>query len=446
MKIRGQGLKTSLSCLLSLLLVLSSFGMAAAENYEVDMNAELVPAGQIDFEITAQINVSNTRDDADVLTFTPLVITNNEPLDGIKVSKIAYSAPQDPTFTLAQSSTDFSDTANADKFAILISNDNIPAFDLATGDYTRGGRVEANSQKIFNITGKLGPISDDMDDVSLGSLVVTVESGKLPAYVLIESPTDNNIILKLEYFSQDSCAAIQYSFDGISWDAEDTLASAKGSNSYFITGHSKLYLRGVSPNGFSGESILLLSAGPENLKLSGNIMSLLDYRKLERGEMPTLPEDAFYCLFAGSPSLEDASELLLPASTVPAGAYKNMFNFCEHLVKPPALPATEVGDMAYNSMFAVCTSLEYLPWISMTKFTANSDAVAESACEKMFTGCSNIKISKVKTGEYQTEYIVPPCANDNVDNYYMFSDTGGTFKDMEVSGGTYYTSNGIIYP
>lgn len=413
------------------------------------MNAELVPAGQIDFEITAEINVSNTRDDADVLTFTPLVITNNEPLDSIKVSKIAYSAPQNATFTLADSTTDFSDAANADKFAIFISNDNISAFDLATGDYTRGGMIEANSEKTFNITGKLGPITDDMDDVSLGSLVVTVESGKLSAYVLIESPTDNNILLQLDGLSSESCAAIQYSFDGISWNAQDTLASAKGSDTFFSTEHNKLYLRGVSPEGFNRGSIKLYSTGPDNLKISGNIMSLLDYTKLERGEMPTLPAEAFFHLFANSPGLGDASELILPAATVPANAYQGMFYYCQNLVKPPALPATEAGDSAYANMFADCTSLQYLPWIGMTKYTADSGST-DSACWDMFSFCSNIKISKDKTGEYQTEYIVPHgFISENLkecSNMYMFNQTGGTFTDSDVYGGTYYTSNGIIYP
>ena len=67
----------------------------------------------------------------------------------------------------------------------------------------------------------------------------------------------------------------------------------------------------------------------------------------------------------------------------------------------------------------------------------------------MFYGCTKIKLSTTKIGEYQTAYRIPKSgtgttATDALKN--MFSSTGGTFTGTPEINTTYYlsTSNAVV--
>ena len=65
----------------------------------------------------------------------------------------------------------------------------------------------------------------------------------------------------------------------------------------------------------------------------------------------------------------------------------------------------------------------------------------------MFNGCTKIKLSTTKTGNYQTAYRVPTVgtgvtANSAFTN--MFTSTGGTFTGTPTINTTYYTENQVI--
>ena len=88
-----------------------------------------------------------------------------------------------------------------------------------------------------------------------------------------------------------------------------------------------------------------------------------------------------------------------------------MFTGCTSLTQAPALPAMTLADFCYRSMFQGCTSL---------------------------------KLSSTKTGEYTQEYRIPssgegvtvPSALSS-----MFSFTGGTFTGTPSINTTYYLSS-----
>ena len=65
----------------------------------------------------------------------------------------------------------------------------------------------------------------------------------------------------------------------------------------------------------------------------------------------------------------------------------------------------------------------------------------------MFYGCTKIKLSTTKTGNYQTAYRVPT-SGTGVDSTSaltnMFSSTGGTFVGTPTINTTYYTENTIV--
>ena len=84
-------------------------------------------------------------------------------------------------------------------------------------------------------------------------------------------------------------------------------------------------------------------------------------------------------------SLVDASELLLPAKSIPNGCYKLMFMNNTKLKYPPKiLPAQYVPITAYEDMFNGCSSLVSIPTILGTEF--NMDA-----CSGMFIDCTELK-------------------------------------------------------
>ena len=94
----------------------------------------------------------------------------------------------------------------------------------------------------------------------------------------------------------------------------------------------------------------------------------------------------------------------------------------------------------FSGAFLNCTALTSLP-----KLTATS--LSYGCYYWMFYGCSNIKVSTVQTGEYQTPYRIPASGTGTAEQralYEMFSGTGGTFTNTPVINTTYYTNNNVI--
>ena len=116
-------------------------------------------------------------------------------------------------------------------------------------------------------------------------------------------------------------------------------------------------------------------------KAYGNIMSLLD----EEGfaTKTDLPDTkyVFYGLFMGNSTLIDASELLLPATTLANACYSQMFSGCTSLTTAPKLPATTLTAGCYYSMFNGCTSLTSA-YVKAAFIEENDE------CGSMFNDCT----------------------------------------------------------
>ena len=122
-----------------------------------------------------------------------------------------------------------------------------------------------------------------------------------------------------------------------------------------------------------------ISGGTAEVKVYGNIMSLLDEERF--ATKTDLQNYAFFGLFLENTKLIDASELLLPAATLTASCYQQMFEGCTALTKAPKLPATWLETYCYYSMFSGCTSLT-----SAYVKAAYINVTAE--CDGMFGGCT----------------------------------------------------------
>ena len=117
-------------------------------------------------------------------------------------------------------------------------------------------------------------------------------------------------------------------------------------------------------------------SGSGKVKVSGNIMSLLD----KTGKRTTMPEYGFFMLFYGCTNLTDASQLKLPSTTLANSCYSWMFGGCDKLQKTPELPATTLAKYCYSSMFDCCRCLEIAPELPAT-------ILADGCYSSMFSYC-----------------------------------------------------------
>ena len=160
-----------------------------------------------------------------------------------------------------------------------------------------------------------------------------------------------------------------------------------------------------------------------SIAASGNIMSLLNFSD-------TLPDYAFNSLFAyHCASLTAAPEL--PATTLSAYCYYNMFSECTSLTAAPALPATTLAIECYNAMFARCTSLAIAPALPATTLQVD-------CYNNMFCYCTSL----VQAPELPATELIYGCYNYMFDgctklNYVkaMFTTdpTSGTYLDSWLS-------------
>lgn len=122
-----------------------------------------------------------------------------------------------------------------------------------------------------------------------------------------------------------------------------------------------------------------ISGGTASVKVYGNVMSLVDEENFATAT--TLNTGAFRGLFDGNVTLTDASELLLPATTLADNCYCDMFYGCIALTTAPALPATTLAEKCYYEMFMECGALTTAPVLPAT-------TLATKCYYGMFWNCS----------------------------------------------------------
>lgn len=156
---------------------------------------------------------------------------------------------------------------------------------------------------------------------------------------------------------------------------------------------------------FRGNQVPAINQGTYNFfsgdtsgfKVSGNIMSLVDSTGYTSASAITSAY-AFALLFKNFSNLADASNLVLPATTLAANCYYGMFSGCTSLeYAPNILPATTLATNCYYGMFRGCTGLQIAPILAEAV-----RAAGENSCYvQMFFGCSRIRFIKcLSNGNY----------------------------------------------
>lgn len=105
--------------------------------------------------------------------------------------------------------------------------------------------------------------------------------------------------------------------------------------------------------------------------VEGNIMSLMYSDEFDGETSLSGKVEAFSRLFSGSTELEDAENLVLPATTLEILCYTTMFKNCSSMVTAPTLPATTLAESCYQNMFVGCSSLSKIKCLA-TDISATS--------------------------------------------------------------------------
>jgi hypothetical protein len=146
-------------------------------------------------------------------------------------------------------------------------------------------------------------------------------------------------------------------------------------------GDKVLWKSSITPNtSYSDGYGIGRFSSSNKFNVCGNIMSLL-YGDGFVGKNTLYARD-FTGLFSQS-LVVDASNLILPATTLSNFCYAEMFRNCTSLTTAPELPATTLYFGCYSSMFYGCTNLTTAPELPATTMT-------QSCYSSMFYGCTSL--------------------------------------------------------
>ena len=204
---------------------------------------------------------------------------------------------------------------------------------------------------------------------------------------------------------------MQYSYDGVTWDAWDLAALPFG-------GNTKVYVRGVNnvrfgtnANNynkitFSTDAFVYISGIVEALLNGENevltydtsgILRNLFYQQTALRSVENLRFEAistgyngiavYAYMFYGCTNLLYAPKILSITTFNGGDENSNMFKDCKSLVKAPELPSTKLYGFIYQNMFDSCISLVDAPCLP-------AKTLVRGCYSLMFNNCSNIKSLK----------------------------------------------------
>ena len=207
-------------------------------------------------------------------------------------------------------------------------------------------------------------------------------------YLTIEALTDATVLFYKN--GDDLSRTIQYSKDKTNWTSVD-FNIFKNAPSVNITEGEKLYLKGNNSSYcidyiHNKYCAINISEGVGNIY--GNIMSLI-YGDNFYGQTVLDTSYAFAGLFQAAyyNDIKDASNLILPATTLSEYCYIDLFSHCNRLTVAPKLPATKLARGCYGEMFNDCTSLTTAPELPAT-------TLVDNCYRYMFDGCYNLNYIK----------------------------------------------------
>jgi hypothetical protein len=207
-------------------------------------------------------------------------------------------------------------------------------------------------------------------------------------YLTIESLENGNSIRFTKYARFGD---LYYSTDKITWNVYSESISLDNEQKVYFKGNLRPAYQEPNPLRDAGIGVF---ASTKNYDVYGNIMSLLysdnfigqTSLELSTTEISNINNYTFYRLFKSC--LINASNLILPATTLTKHCYDSMFSGCTSLTIAPSLPATTLANWCYYQMFDGCTSLTTTPELSAT-------TLASYCYARMFMGCTSLTTAPV---------------------------------------------------
>lgn len=203
------------------------------------------------------------------------------------------------------------------------------------------------------------------------------------------------------YSSGEEYITIEYRKNNGNWTS--VTSSHPGATVTSVVAGDIVEFRGDNPTYYVGGYASTFYGTSCGFIVYGNIMSLIDSTNFRN--LTTLSSgNTFVSLFNYCRKLTDASNLILPATTLAGACYQLMFRGCTSLTQTPSLPATTLVGSCYSNMFRDCTSLTSAPELPAT-------TLVNYCYSGMFNGCTSLTTAP----ELSATTLAEACY------YYMFS-------------------------
>ena len=197
--------------------------------------------------------------------------------------------------------------------------------------------------------------------------------------------------------------SIEYSKNGDEWTAYSEPITLNIGEKVSFRGDNTTYATSYNNDSYSRFSCT------NQCYVYGNIMSLINSDTNDYATNKTLEGAYAFCklFFSNNNIYSHASkELILPATTLSADCYENMFYQCSNLTKAPVLPATTLTDHCYFGMFMYCTGITTAPELPATTLASScyyqmfaythisttpelpATTLSTSCYKNMFQGCT----------------------------------------------------------
>ncbi len=288
----------------------------------------------------------------------------------------------------------------ADGSTVTITASNVEEYNFI-GWYNNGNLISSNSTYTFTID----------DDISL--VAVYGESiGYNHTYFTIETLEDGGKF-RLDFSNLKAGSSIQVKYNNSQWytittstddssysqSFKDLMVQLTGNNDGIVNTGDRLSLRRFNRTGYTTTSVIPCIKVHANVRYIayGNIASIYQshddiskmtdeyYAGINLTTMNT--DETYHGMFASGDveeqKLVDASNLVLPFTTLADYAYESMFALCTSLTSAPELPATTLAFECYLNMFEYCFSLTTAPALPAT-------TLAEGCYSGMFRYCHSL--------------------------------------------------------
>ncbi len=240
-------------------------------------------------------------------------------------------------------------------------------------------------------------------NTTLGDKTTTVDAGQLEQLFFTNGePSQYDYSKTFLTFVPVEDSTFGFTKDGLSYSLDNGntwTELAAGKTTPTVPAGSKIMWKNnteLTPTSSAGIGTF---SSDNNFDVQGNIMSL------NSDENNSLKYYAFYSLFKNT-KVRKAENLILPATTLTSGCYRDMFRGCTSLTSAPELPATTLNNSCYTCMFYKCYSLTTAPklpakklysdcYYQMFSCTALTTApelpateLAKSCYNRMFSECT----------------------------------------------------------